>query len=65
MRVAIPPLPQYTFLAWCSLKEAQDNFTFTFTNVPHPETDSVWVQYFALHCTAFLKLIFVRLIFGI
>jgi hypothetical protein len=29
MRGAIPPLPQYVFMAWC-LKH-RDNFTFTFT----------------------------------
>jgi len=29
MRGAIPPLPQYAFMAWCSVK-AWDNFTFTF-----------------------------------
>jgi len=30
MRVAIPPLPQYDFMAWSSVKEKYtDNFTFT------------------------------------
>jgi hypothetical protein len=29
MRGAIPPLPQYLFLAWCLVKHS-DNFTFTF-----------------------------------
>jgi len=29
MSGAIPPLPQYAFMAWCLVK-AQDNFTFTF-----------------------------------
>jgi hypothetical protein len=29
MRGAIPPLPQYAFMAWCSEK-CRDNFTFTF-----------------------------------
>jgi hypothetical protein len=29
MRVAIPPLPQYAFMAWCLFKQ-RDNFTFTF-----------------------------------
>jgi len=28
MSGAIPPLPQYAFMAWCLVK-AQDNFTFT------------------------------------
>jgi hypothetical protein len=27
---AIPPLPQYAFMAWCLVKH-RDNFTFTFT----------------------------------
>jgi hypothetical protein len=27
---AIPPLPHYTFMAWC-LVQHRDNFTFTFT----------------------------------
>jgi hypothetical protein len=30
MRGAIPPLPQYVFMAWCLVKH-RDNFTFTFT----------------------------------
>jgi hypothetical protein len=30
MRGAIPPLPQYAFMAWCLVKH-RDNFTFTFT----------------------------------
>jgi hypothetical protein len=29
MRGAIPPLPQYIFMAWCLVKQ-RDNFTFTF-----------------------------------
>jgi hypothetical protein len=28
MRGAVPPLSRYAFVAWCSVKEAQDNFTF-------------------------------------
>jgi hypothetical protein len=28
MHIAIPPLPQYTFMAWCLVKH-RDNFTFT------------------------------------
>jgi hypothetical protein len=28
MRGAIPPLPQYVFIAWCSVKH-RNNFTFT------------------------------------
>jgi hypothetical protein len=28
MRGAIPPLPQYVFMAWCLIKH-RDNFTFT------------------------------------
>jgi hypothetical protein len=32
MSGATPPLPQYVFMAWCSVKkEHRDNFTFTFT----------------------------------
>jgi hypothetical protein len=30
MHEAIPPLPQYTFTAWCLVKH-RDNFTFTFS----------------------------------
>jgi hypothetical protein len=30
MRGAIPPLPQYVFMAWCLVKH-RNNFTFTFT----------------------------------
>jgi hypothetical protein len=29
MSGAIPPLPQYVFMAWCLVKHG-DNFTFTF-----------------------------------
>jgi hypothetical protein len=29
MRGAIHPLPQYVFMAWCSVKTRRDNFTFT------------------------------------
>jgi hypothetical protein len=28
MRVAIPSLPQYAFMAWCSVKEAQRQLYF-------------------------------------
>jgi hypothetical protein len=31
MRGAIPPFPQYAFMAWCLVK-LRDNFTFTFSN---------------------------------
>jgi hypothetical protein len=32
MSGAIPPLPYYAFMAWCSVKKKhRDNFTFTFT----------------------------------
>jgi hypothetical protein len=32
MSGAIPPLPQYTFMAWCSVKgTGATNYTFTFT----------------------------------
>jgi hypothetical protein len=34
MRGAIPSLPQYVFMTWCSVKKIQrrDKFTFTFIN---------------------------------
>jgi hypothetical protein len=28
MRGAIPPLPQYAFMAWCSIKKHRDNLNF-------------------------------------
>jgi len=31
MREAIPPLPQYAFIAWCS--EYRDNFIFTLVSI--------------------------------
>jgi hypothetical protein len=31
MRGALPPLPQYVFMAWCLVKH-RDNFTFIFAN---------------------------------
>jgi len=42
VRGAVPPLPQYAFMAWCSVKkkEHRDNFTFTFT-VPCSQTLSL------------------------
>jgi hypothetical protein len=30
MRGAIPPLPQYAFTTWCSVKSAGTNLPFTF-----------------------------------
>jgi hypothetical protein len=30
MSGAIPPLPQYAFMAWCVVKKHRDSFTFTF-----------------------------------
>jgi hypothetical protein len=34
MSEAIPPLPQYAFMAWCSVKKKhRDNFTFTLLGV--------------------------------
>jgi hypothetical protein len=32
MRGAIPPLPQYAFMAWCSVIKHRDNCTFSFTS---------------------------------
>jgi uncharacterized membrane protein len=29
MSGAIPPLPQYAFMAWCLVKKYRNNFTFT------------------------------------
>jgi hypothetical protein len=31
MRGAIPPLAQYSFMAWCSVKKAQGQLGLTFT----------------------------------
>jgi len=31
MSAAIPPHPQYAFMAWCSSKKQRDTFSFTFT----------------------------------
>jgi hypothetical protein len=28
---ALPPLPQYAFMVWCSVKKHRENFTFDFT----------------------------------
>jgi hypothetical protein len=35
MSGAIPPLPEYVFMAWCLVKH-RDNFTFTFTLTFYP-----------------------------
>jgi hypothetical protein len=34
MHGALPPLPQYTLMAWCLVKH-RDNFTFTFSFTGH------------------------------
>jgi hypothetical protein len=39
MSGAIPPLPQYDFMAWC-LVQHRDNFTFNFT-LPLPFTNLI------------------------
>jgi hypothetical protein len=36
MRGAIPPHPQYAFMAWCSLKKHRDDFIFNY---------DVWIKY--------------------
>jgi hypothetical protein len=34
MRGVIPPLPQYVFMAWCTVKEKhRDKFTLPFLNI--------------------------------
>jgi hypothetical protein len=38
MRGAIPPLPQYVFMAWC-LVQHRDNFTFYFRKGRDHSTD--------------------------
>jgi hypothetical protein len=39
MSVAVPPLPQYTFMAWCLVKAQGQPYLYLFTKifVPHPE----------------------------
>jgi hypothetical protein len=41
MHGAIPPLPQYVFMAWC-LGKHRDNFTFTIYLLPL-SPDRLWV----------------------
>jgi hypothetical protein len=46
MRRAIPPLPQYVFIAWCLVKHRK-NFTFTFTftfNTDNGDGDDVNIK---------------------
>jgi hypothetical protein len=43
MRGAIPPLPQYVFMAWCLVKH-RDNFTFTFSPFPQYKRYSLILQ---------------------
>jgi hypothetical protein len=45
MSGAIPPLPQYAFLAWCLVKKHRDNFTFTFTRCQNPEDRDVYALF--------------------
>jgi hypothetical protein len=40
MRGAIPPLPQYAFMAWCLVKH-RGNFTFSFNRVYRTNQHSV------------------------
>jgi hypothetical protein len=55
MRGAIPPLPQYDFMAWCSVIEKhRDNFTFTLlfcVLVSHEPSD-------VFHCCCVLTVCF-------
>jgi hypothetical protein len=49
MREAIPPLPQYVFMAWCLVKH-RENFTFYLLNEEGDKRDSctqgdVWNSY--------------------
>jgi hypothetical protein len=41
MRGAIPPLPQFVFMAWCLVKH-RDNFTFTLTSYAVLFTCGCW-----------------------
>jgi hypothetical protein len=43
MRGALPPLPQYAFVAWCSIKKHRANFTFTFYNAYSFALYTEWV----------------------
>jgi hypothetical protein len=48
MSVAIPPLPQYAFMAWCSVKESTGT-TFTsyaHENISKTENQLVLLEYF-------------------
>jgi hypothetical protein len=51
MCVAIPPLPQYVFTAWCLVKH-RDNFTFpphrgvSFKAAKSPSTDNYYYYYY-------------------
>jgi len=52
MRGAIPPLPQYAFMAWCSVKKHRGNFTFTFTLIGILHTFQ-YIKYFDFHAVTF------------
>jgi hypothetical protein len=45
MRGAIPPLPQYPFMAWCLVKH-RDSFTYTFTFTLFRAELYFWFQIF-------------------
>jgi len=38
MRRAIPPIPQYVFMAWCLIKH-RDNFTFFTVSLSNDDGD--------------------------
>jgi hypothetical protein len=40
---AIPPLPQYVFTAWCSLKAHEQLYIFTFTQLAYRNRHSFFV----------------------
>jgi hypothetical protein len=52
MRGAIPPLPQYAFMAWCLVKH-RDTFTFT-----TEERGKLTVSFYYFNYTLFVVLIF-------
>jgi len=46
MSRAIPPLPQYAFMAWCSAEKKKHRNNFTFTFIPNLFIE---IQFYSLH----------------
>jgi hypothetical protein len=47
MRGDIPSLPQYTFMAWCSVKAQGKLYLYLYLYKVYEENDNSWFQIYA------------------